>query len=596
MISLGSLFAKLAGRSRLAIPAALLATLAIALPVLAATTGGTTGNNDNTLTLAKPAGVVEGTFMLANIVVRGDSALTITEPVSGGWTLVAKRTNANGTPALTQAVYYKVAGNSEGADYTWTFGADSAAVGGIVTYDDIDTANPIIASATNAVNDGVATTGPSAPSVDTTPVDYARVVALYALDENNDLTAPAGMTLSFGAAGNYGRGGNADNQAFAGAAEEVQAVAGASTAKVASLGSDDARYVAQTVALRRKASKLAFATSPHSGLKNACFGPITVQTRGASGTDPVDVTADTLVDVVTDGTGSFFSEATCTTGLTVGDRTIPSGSNQFTFYYKPTLTGDGSHELMASATGLASAQQTQTVNKLNQIITFTQPASPQTYNTTFNVNPTSDSGLSVSLGASGGCTAAPDSSPPGYDVTMTSGTTACQLTASQGGNDDYNAASNVIRNVAAAKAAQTITFTQPASPQMFGTTFHVDPTSNSNLAVSLADGGNSEGCDAVAALGGGYDVTITKGDKDCNLTATQIGDANFAAATPVLRTVQTQKANQTITFTQPASPQTYGTTFDVDPTSDSTLQVALLATGGCGSVVDRLHPLPMDTT
>jgi len=86
----------------------------------------------------------------------------------------------------------------------------------------------------------------------------------------------------------------------------------------------------------------------------------------------------------------------------------------------------------------------------NQTITFVQPATPATYGSTFNVNPTSDSGLPVTVAASGGCSVVAATSPAtGWDVTMTSSSTACVLTASQAGNASYNAAPNVSRTVVA---------------------------------------------------------------------------------------------------------------------------------------------------
>src|SRR4029077_2105443 len=115
--------------------------------------------------------------------------------------------------------------------------------------------------------------------------------------------------------------------------------------------------------------------------------------------------------------------------------------------------------------------------KKNQTITFAQPTTPAVFGSTFNVNPTSDSGLAVTVVATGGCSAAPAGT--GYDVTMTSGTTSCVLTASQGGNANYNAATDVVRTVNASKKNQTITFAQPTTPAVFGSTFNVNPTSDS---------------------------------------------------------------------------------------------------------------------
>ena len=86
-----------------------------------------------------------------------------------------------------------------------------------------------------------------------------------------------------------------------------------------------------------------------------------------------------------------------------------------------------------------------------QTITFNQPASPKSYGAGFTVNPTASSGLTVSLNASGGCTGS------GYDVTMTSGTDNCVLTASQGGDPVHDPAADVVRTVQAQKVELTVT-------------------------------------------------------------------------------------------------------------------------------------------
>jgi hypothetical protein len=86
-----------------------------------------------------------------------------------------------------------------------------------------------------------------------------------------------------------------------------------------------------------------------------------------------------------------------------------------------------------------------------QTITFDQPASLRSYGAAFTVNLTASSGLTVSLSASGGCTAS------GYDVTMTSGTDDCVLTASQRGDAVHGPAAEVVRTVAAQKVELAIT-------------------------------------------------------------------------------------------------------------------------------------------
>jgi len=250
--------------------------------------------------------------------------------------------------------------------------------------------------------------------------------------------------------------------------------------------------------------------------------------------------------------------------------TAPSTSGTYIYIvkYDVVLSQVGSND-SASITGEVSVTFTLTVaaTKANQTIDFAQPANPATYGSTFSIAPTASSGLPVSLAAAGSCSAS------GYNVTMTSGTGTCTLTASQAGDTNYNAATDVVRTVAAAKADQTITFAAPASPAVYNTSFAVNPTASSGLAVDVAISG-------VCSLAGNT-VTMTSGTGTCTLTASQAGDDNYNAAADVVRTVDAAKADQTITFAAPTSPAVYNTSFAVNPTASSGLAVDVTVSGVC---------------
>ena len=74
---------------------------------------------------------------------------------------------------------------------------------------------------------------------------------------------------------------------------------------------------------------------------------------------------------------------------------------------------------------------------------------------------------------------------------MTSGTNACTVKYDQGGNGNYNAATQKTESVNAVKADQTITITTPApASKVFGTSFTVAATgASSGLAVSYDSAG-----------------------------------------------------------------------------------------------------------
>jgi formylmethanofuran dehydrogenase subunit E len=118
----------------------------------------------------------------------------------------------------------------------------------------------------------------------------------------------------------------------------------------------------------------------------------------------------------------------------------------------------------------------------------------------------------------------------GYQVTMTSGTGECTLTATQAGSDDYLAAEAVIRKVDAAKASQSIQFDEPQSPVRRGTVFSVSPQATSGLPVVVT----AEGSCTID----GYQVTVTGMSGYCTLTASQEGDENYLPAPNVVHAIE----------------------------------------------------------
>jgi hypothetical protein len=112
-------------------------------------------------------------------------------------------------------------------------------------------------------------------------------------------------------------------------------------------------------------------------------------------------------------------------------------------------------------------------------------------------------------------------------VTMTSGTGTCTVKANQVGNDNYNAATEVSQDVTAVKAAQTITFAALADKTLGDPDFTVSATGGgSGNPVTFASGPASV-CTLIVAT-----VHIVNVGT-CTVTASQLGDTNYLAATPV---------------------------------------------------------------
>jgi hypothetical protein len=150
---------------------------------------GSTATVSTQLALSVPAGVQAGDLMIAQIAVRGGTALTITSPA--GWNLV-RRDDSSTTVA--QAVYSRPVPSSpsEPASYTWTFSGANDAAGGIAAYSGASAAAPIDASNGQGNASSVSITAPSI----TVPAGHNqdRLLNLFAIANSSAVTVPAGTT------------------------------------------------------------------------------------------------------------------------------------------------------------------------------------------------------------------------------------------------------------------------------------------------------------------------------------------------------------------------------------------------------------------
>jgi len=299
--------------------------------------------------------------------------------------------------------------------------------------------------------------------------------------------------------------------------------------------------VTRTLTVNKAAQTVTFGPAPPA---SATFGATFAV--GASSTSPLPVT--------------ITPSGVCT--VAGGTVTMTSGSG--TCSLTASQAGDGNY-LPASTSAIVNALPAA------QTITFAQPTTPAAYNATFAVNATSTSGLAVSITPSGVCSIA------GSTVTMTSGTGTCTLTASQSGNANYSAASNVVRTVDAAKAAQTIgAVTFSVSPPVTfatGGTFTVSATATSSLAVTFTPLTAS-----VCTVAGTTVTMVTAGT--CTIAANQAGNGNYLAAAQASGSINIAKADQTISFTigdQFLSP----TPVTLNGTATSGLAASYTPTGNC---------------
>jgi len=203
------------------------------------------------------------------------------------------------------------------------------------------------------------------------------------------------------------------------------------------------------------------------------------------------------------------------------------------------------------------------------------PPASAAYNSQFTVLATSNSAGAITYSASGGC-----GNNLGV-VTMTSGATACQVSASVAPTTNYTTGSVGPTSVTATLAAQTIAFTTPApSSEVYKGTFPVAATSSSGLGVSLKVDAAST---AVCSLSGGT-VTMNSGAGTCTIDANQSGNGNYGAATQAQTSAAATMAAPTVSWSAaPPASAAYNSQFTVLATSNSTGAITYSASGGCGN-------------
>jgi predicted outer membrane repeat protein len=214
-----------------------------------------------------------------------------------------------------------------------------------------------------------------------------------------------------------------------------------------------------------------------------------------------------------------------------------------------TVTGAGTIVVAANQAGntnyAAATQVTVSivVNKATQTITFT-PASP----VTFGVSPIT---LSATGGASGNTVSFSVVSGPGTvsgsTLTVT-GAGTIVVAANQAGNTNYAAAIQVTHSVVVNQASQTISFTAPTSPVVYGVspiTLSATGEASSNAVVfSVVSGPGTVSGSTLTVTGAGTVV----------VAANQAGNTNYAAATQVTHSVVVAQALPAIAVVSSGNP------------------------------------------
>ncbi len=277
-------------------------------------------------------------------------------------------------------------------------------------------------------------------------------------------------------------------------------------------------------------------------------GPIKVSSNPSQTSGIQNGTAFTLT-----GTGTVTLKAT----------TFGTGTNALVnYYYSPATPVTSSFVIKAYP---------QTISSFQTIF-------PPTYkNPPFQIQiPTSSSELPVTVSVLSG----PATFSQGNNIgTITiTGAGPVTLAANQAGNALYASAPQVTTTFTVAKSPQSITFPQSTTNLSVGQTVSLSATSSSSLPVSYSLVGGP------ATLTGGS-LKIS-GPGTVSVVASQVGNSNYLAATPITN-IYTTRSNQTISPFGTITNRPYSTNPQtiILPTSTSKLPVALSVKSGPASIL-----------
>ena len=232
------------------------------------------------------------------------------------------------------------------------------------------------------------------------------------------------------------------------------------------------------------------------------------------------------------GDPDFAVSATASSGLAV---TFAATGNCSVAGSTVHLTGAGSCTVTASQAGdsnyspATAIPQAFLIAKGNQTITFTALSAKNYGDADFTISATASSGLAVTFAATGNCSVA------GSTVHLT-GAGSCTITASQNGDNNYNAAPGVPQSFAIAKAQPLLTLSCP--PSGYDVNTHSCTTAVTGVGNVIVGGAttvtyNSNPAPPVNA--GTYSVGAAFVSSDANYSdAAASGSLAIARATPTV--------------------------------------------------------------
>ncbi|MBB4842894.1 serine protease [Paucibacter oligotrophus] len=222
-----------------------------------------------------------------------------------------------------------------------------------------------------------------------------------------------------------------------------------------------------------------------------------------------------------------------TTGGSAGIRqcSAPTATVQDECYCSTSTCGAG----MLDAAAAVAAAKASNPAATPQSISFAAPAMQTVVASSLTLNATASSGLTVDFSASPStvCTVS------GNSLALWAPGT-CSVAAQQIGNSTFVVANKVVQMIEISQGAQTISFPAIATQTLGTTPPALSATASSGLTVSYSSTSTS-----VCTVSGSTLTLLAVGN--CSITATQAGNAAYAAASPAAQTFAVVAAAVTTT-------------------------------------------------
>jgi uncharacterized protein (TIGR03437 family) len=248
------------------------------------------------------------------------------------------------------------------------------------------------------------------------------------------------------------------------------------------------------------------------------------------------------------GAATLTVSATASSGLAVSFISTTSSvctvaGSTVTMVSVGTCTIEASQAGNSSYSTATPVDQSFTVSQATQTINFGALPNKVFGSAPFAISATASSGLAVSFASNSAVCSVSGSASGATVIVALAGT--CTIQATQGGNTNYSAATAVDQSFTVTQESQTVTFGALASQSFRTGQLAVSATASSGLAVGFTSTTASV-CTAVDTTSGAAVTLLSTGI--CTIQATQPGNTNYAAATPVSQKFTVTQASQTITF------------------------------------------------